>query len=205
MTRIDKPMRGRRATKRLDVTDLRAVLRDRRTWNALGVVAEFDDGDSHFELVTDDDGALIDILVEVELVPDQVRVMARMSGFAGGAGAGIWSIPAIGDEVIVAIPAGQIDFQPAIVGVLSSGGIPNGGGQGPAPGRTIIVAGEVLIHDGSGGAAELAKASELNDLRSYVAGHGHPVTVAGPLAGNTTGITPLPPTDYPGTEVLKGA
>jgi hypothetical protein len=211
MTRIDKPLRARRATKRLDLTDARKLLRDRRTWNALGIVTTPEDGGSHFELVEDDDGTLVDILIEVELVPDQITVSARLSGFAGGAGAGTWRIPALGDEVIVAIPAGQIDFQPAIVGVLSSGGIPNGGGQGPAPDRTIIVDAEVLVHDGSGGAGELAKASELNDLRAFVmqqfSGAGHVHGVSGASTNATTPVvTPVePPTaSYPGTSVLKG-
>lgn len=203
--RINRPKRGRRSTKRLDLTDLRRALRDRRTWNALGVVTVPEGGGPHYELVTED-GAVVDILIEVELVPDQIPVTARMSGFAGGSGAGIWTVPGVGDEVVVAMPAGQIDFQPAIVAVLSSGEVPAGGGQGPAPARTIIVNAEVLVHDGSGGAEPLAKVSELNHLKARLDAHGHPVTVAGPLTGSTTGITPLPPPEpYPGTEVLKGA
>jgi hypothetical protein len=211
MSRIDKPMRGRRATKRLDVTDMRKVLQDRRIWNGLGIVVEPEDGGAHFELVEDDDGTLIDILIEVELMPDQIPLLARLSGLSGGGGRGTWTIPNVGDEVIVACAAGQIDFQPAIMGVLSSGGIPNGGGQGPASNRTIIVDQKVLVHDGAGGAKKLAFADELNDLRAFTmqqfsgAGHGHGVSGA---ATNSTLpiVTPVdaPTTAYPGSQVLEG-
>jgi hypothetical protein len=68
--------------------------------------------------------------------------------------------------------------------------------------------GEILACAHGGTPVELAKASELNDLRAYVhaqfsgVGHGHPAP-----GGATTGTTPngaAPASDYPGTSVLKG-
>lgn len=216
--RIDRPKRGRRGAKRLDLSDMKDALKDRRVWNALGVVTVPEDGGDHFTFVHDAGGALVDILVEVSLMPDGADVSARMSGFGGGAGRGFWTVPAPGDEVVVALPAGRYDFQPAIVAVLSSRDIPNPSGQGPAPGRVVIVcaAGEqVMIHDGGGGAGAVALAAELNDFRESYLRHGHTVPIIG-AAGTTpttialpAGAPPLAPphalpsTAYPGTTVLK--
>lgn len=71
--------------------------------------------------------------------------------------------------------------------------------------------GKIEAREPDGTAVELAKASELNNLRAFVmqqfsgAGHVHAVSGAA-----TTAVTPvvlpvpLPSTDYPGTDVLKG-
>jgi hypothetical protein len=201
VTRLKKPRRGNRATKRLDLSDLRALLRDRRVWCAIGKVIDPDGNGQHFELVTNAGGALVDITVEVELQPSLQDVTCRMSGFAGTAGAGIWTVPAVGDEVIVAIPEGEIAFQPTIIGVLSTRNIPNGGGQGPAAARTIIVNGEVLVHDGSGGAVALALKSDVDNLADYITN-----TLTLPVSGATAGpIAGSPAPSATGTTVLKAS
>lgn len=68
--------------------------------------------------------------------------------------------------------------------------------------------GKIEARTAAGPAVELAKASELNDLRAFVAdqfsaiGHSH-ASPAGPTT-STVAIGTVPTTDYPGTEVLKG-
>lgn len=173
--------------KKLDLTDIRHVLRDRKQWAVLGVVVVPEGGDSHFQLV-EEDGDLVDILVEVETVPDGNDITARLGG--GAQGRGVYTIPSVGDEVVVVYPSGQIAFMPTIVALLSTNAIPNPSGEGPAENRTVIVNGEVLIHDGSGGAESLVKKTEF-DL------HKHP-TGTGPSG---------PPDNAPitGTEVLKAS
>lgn len=191
MTAIRQRMRRPKAAKRLPVAEFRELLRDHRMWCKLAIVYQPDDG-LHYELVTEG-STLVDILVEVETVPDRVPLTCRLGAIAGSSGKGIWSIPAVGDEVIVAVPDGQLDFIPSIVAQLSSGDIPNPSSQGPTTNRTVIVNGTVLIHDGSGGAAELPTMAEFK-------AHVHP-TGTGPSGVPTDPIPGLGP--ITGTTVLK--
>lgn len=169
MTRITKPKRGGRPTKRLDLTDIRHLLRDQRQWTALGVVVKPEDGGEHWEIVGG--GAGVDVMVEVELQPTQEIVTARLA-------AGMWIVPDVGDEVAVILPAGALDFMPIVTCILSHA-LP--AEQGPAPRRIVIARGpgtEVLIHDGNGGAEPLVKKSEFD-------GHKH---AAPTLVGASYGV-----------------
>lgn len=148
-----RPKRGRRGAKRIDLTDMRHLFKDGRVWTGLGVVVA-PNNEPHWQIVADEEtGDLLDVIVEVELQPSQVLVSARLR-------AGMWEVPALGDEVAVIIPDGAIDFQPVIVATLSSGVVP--AVQGPQPGRIVIVSGEVMIHDGNGGAEPLVRKSEFD-------------------------------------------
>ena len=181
MTRISKPYRGRKASKRFDLTDLRELLRDRRQWVAIGIVTVPEGASSHFE-ITD-----TDILVDVVLQPTLHDVTCRV-------GAGLWVVPAVGEEVVVTFPEGAMDFMPTIQGILSTGTVPasaGGGAQPPTPTRIAIVRPEVVVHDGPGGAAALptladyeAMRSKLNDLISKF----NALTL--PVSGATAGPTP---------------
>lgn len=217
--KVTKPMRGRRAAKRLDVAAIRDAVRDGRTWTGLALVQAPPEGGEHYELVVED-GVATDLLVEVSLMPDNIPLTARMSGFAGTAGAGVWSIPNIDDEVVLVLPMGDLGFMPMIVGVLASRSIPNpNDGQGPALNRTIIVNSEVLVHDGTGGAVPLALKSELVAVDNKYTEHIHQDSMTGPTgppiqAGTLTpnpGAPPpflspsgtaLDPADIVGTTVL---
>lgn len=188
MTRITKPMRGQRATKKLDLTDMRAVLRDRRMWSAIGTVFE-PEGDQHWEVVTGDDGSSVDIVIEVLLHPSEQPVTCRLR-------AGMWEVPDVDDEVIVLIPEGETDFMPIVIGRLSSNVVPTV--QGPEPGKLVIVNGQVLVHDGSGGAVALALKSDVDDLAEWSTTHFHPAS-----SGTTSPSTDPVPVAA-GTTVLLG-
>jgi len=152
-------VRGRKpkhARRRVDLTSLKDALRDGRVHTCLGLVTD-EDAPSHYEL----DGE--DLLVEVSLIPDETRVTARMGALGGGAGLGVWLIPPVGSEVAVLVPDGELEFGPVIVGVLSTGSLPNG----VAPDTIVIAQGKVLIHDGSGG-------TEPVILKSQYDAHTHP-------------------------------
>ena len=179
MARIGKKKRRRTGAKRLDLSDLRHVLKDRRCWVCMGVVTKPDGEASHYELITED-GAM-DVLVDVVTQPEEMDLTCRL------AGKDVWRIPNEGDEVVIVMPAGELAFMPIIVATLSTGDVPDGA----APGVTVIANTEVLIHDGAGGAEELVKKS------AYEA-HVHP-TGTGPsgVANNASA-----PTSY--TEILKG-
>lgn len=187
MTRIAKSMRGQRPTKRLPMAELAELLRraDRRVYTKLGVVVRPEGESSHFELVAED-GGVTDVLLEVELQPDRVEVTARLASSAGGPGRGLWTVPSVGAEVAVLIPDGALDWMPIVVGVLSSGAVP-AGEQGVAADRTIIVDGEVLIHDGAGGAESLVKRSELEAVNEALRVHTHLVQAVGEPTGPAGG------------------
>lgn len=200
----------KKPTKRMEVSAQREVLRDDRIWCKVGIVVKR--GASHFEL-TDDD-----LLIEVDLMPEEVEVTCRMGAVGGGAAAGYWFIPPVGSEVAVLIPDGEEADDLVIVGVLSTGELP----ADVAEGRVVVAGGEVYIHDGAGGAVALALKSDVDAVKSTFDGHRHHQfgypggiqdagTVFGTSVPKTTITTPAPgagPTDViaepAGTIVLKG-
>jgi hypothetical protein len=162
--RVRKRKRKRTRAKKLDLTDIRHVLKDKRQWIAMGVVFKPEGESSHFELVVED-GVLVDILVDVETVPEGADVTARLGGAA--LSHGIITIPAEGDEVALMMPSGEMAFLPVIVALLSTNQLPNPTGEGPAEGRTLILNAEVLVHDGTGATDQLVK-------KTAYAAHKHP-------------------------------
>ena len=201
-------MRRRKlGAKRLDMTQIAAAFADGRQWATLAIVTKQDGTSSHFELATEGD-TLVDILVDVETVPDGIDLTCRLAGGSGSQG--VWQIPAAGDEVIVVLPTGRVDFMPMIVGIMSGQSISNPSGQGPAAGRTVVCNSEVLVHDGDGGAVSLALKSDVqalkDDLDSHLTeynAHVHATAGLGTPSPPTVGsvVTPTTPT---GTTVLKG-
>lgn len=195
--RITKPKRARGGAKRLDLTDMRAAFADRRTWTAIGIVECPEGVAQHWEVVTED-GEAVDILVEVVLQPSQVGVTARLR-------AGIWEVPALGDEVAIIMPEGVPDFMPIIVCKLSTNHVPTV--QGPQPNRIVIESGEVFVHDGNGGAVSLALKSDVAEVRTKLNAHTHTVATTGTAtaqSGTAAVIIAGQQADAPtGTTVLK--
>jgi hypothetical protein len=194
--KITAPYRGRRASKRLDLTDMREVLRDRRVWTAIGRVV-VPAGETSHVAISDDD-----VLVDVVLQPTLQDITCRLA-------AGVWVVPAVGEEVIVVLPEGEMAFMPTIVAILSSGSAPTT--QGPAQGRIAIVRPEVVVHDGAGGAAALAMLSslqatvaKLNALIDKYKNHTHTgVTTGTGTSGLPSDATITHADSAVGTTVLK--
>ena len=199
--KLTKPYRGQRPTKRLDLSDMRELFRDRRAWCVVGRVTVPDGAAQHFE-ITD-----TDILVDVVTQPGLHDVTCRLA-------AGMWLLPDVGEEVVIAIPEGEMAFMPTVIGILSTGIVPSD--QGPTPQRIAIVRQEVVVHDGTGGAEELVRKGEFNTFRAWVeqqfdaaAGHKHAVTGAVTAAITTVAVTgtanpTIPVPTVAGTQVLKG-
>ena len=153
---LRRKKRRQKPKKRLDLTNMTRTLEGlgfvRGFFSCLGIVLAAEDGGTHFEL--DDE----DLMVEVELMPSQTQLTVRVGTVAGGGGGGIWKVPPVGAEVLVAIPDGDIDFQPTICSWYSSGQLPSDIGE-----NTLVVScppgGSVYIHDGSGGVDQLVKKS----------------------------------------------
>ena len=157
------------------------------TMTPLGVVQAAEDGGLHFAL---DEGVMV---VEVEFQPSGVQVTTVVGTVAGSFGAGVWAVPPVGSEVMVMIPDGDLDFQPTVVALTSSGSLPDGIAI-----NTIVVAappgGEVLIHDGSGGTEPLVTKSEHES-------HTHTGLLGG--TGSALASTTTPDSSISGTTVLK--
>lgn len=180
--------RQRKGTKRLDLTAMKAALKDQRAWACLGVVLEAQDSGNHFDI---DDNV---ISVEVDLQPSQEQITACVAAIGGSFGAGIYAIPPVGAEVYVLIPDGELDFCPVIIGLSSSGTLPSDIGV-----NTIVIAsppgGEVIIHDGSGSTEALVKKSEFD---GHTHGPGSFEAGGDPVAGTSAGASSVT-----GTTILK--
>lgn len=204
---------GRRGSQAIDEAGLRELGRDRRMWIKRGRVKKFEGETSHA------DQSAQDVLIDVELQPSGEPVLCRLGAAAGGVGWGIWAIPGEGTEVEVGIPDGELEMDPVILRILSSGQVPDG----LTPQRIIIVApagGEVLVHDGTANqAVPLAKRSELQAVVDIFNDHVH--YAGGAITDKPSTVpqippNPSPPPDYlppigystapspAGTSVLKG-
>lgn len=184
MSKVMRNKRKRRKpTKRFDMSEMIKALEDagfvRGFFSCLGVVKAAQDGGQHFDLDEED------LTVEVELMPSRMQISARVGTVAGGSGCGIWKVPPVGAEVLVAVPDGDMDFQPTIASWYSSGQLPEDIGE-----DVIVIAapagGKVLIHDGSGSVQPLVTKAEFD-------AHKHPTGVGlssipdnAPITGTTT-------------------
>lgn len=151
MPRITKPFRGQRPSKRLDLSDMRQLFRDTKLWCAIGIVTVEPGQTQHFEIT--DTCVVVDVVLQPSLQPVTCRLSSSM-----------WAIPAVGAEVLVLVPDGQVDFLPTIIDNYSAPPTT----QGPAVGSVIIVGEHVLVHDGPGGANPLPTLAEHNALVSKV-------------------------------------
>jgi hypothetical protein len=197
MTRISKPKRSGTGAKRLDLTDLRELLKDRRVWSAVGRVVMPEGATQHWQIVAHE-GANVDIEIEVVLQPSQVPVTARLRG------GGWWEVPALNDEVALLVPDGQLEFMPLVIGSLSSNRVPSV--QAPSPTCIVIAApagGKVYVHDGTGGAKPLAYKSDVEAVDAKYAGHVHLDSMGSPTSDPlASGVSPPPPAVDPTAGVI---
>lgn len=194
MTAIRRMTRRGAGAKRIDLSDIRDAIMGGMIQGAqvaFGVVSPTDEGDVPWS-IEEENGVPVDVLVDVELMPDGTDVTARLGSLGGGAGYGIWALPPEGTEVAVIIPMGQVDFMPIIVAVLSSRRVPDRIGENKlvivAQDRVEIIGEQVYISsDGEAG-------EPLVRLSQYQA-HFHPTGV-GPSGTPNNAATA-------GTTVLK--
>ena len=181
MSVIRKSKRPRHQKRRLDLSAMKEVLRDDRLWHARGKVVRGEDVQSWFI----DEG---DILVEVQLVPSEIEILAFLGSIAAG---GFWAITPVGTDVVVAFPDdGEIECEPILFATFSSGDVPNPPGEGPTETQLVIARASVLIHDGAGGTKALATEDHKHELpplvgASYGAG-GSGIDTFGASDDNTT-------------------
>ncbi|MCP3669516.1 MAG: hypothetical protein GY814_03595 [Gammaproteobacteria bacterium] len=182
--------RTHKAVKRPDLSGLKEAMKDGRAWCRLGIVLADDGEKPHFETVGGE------VLVDVELQPSEEEITCVVSSPVGGSGVGVYAVPPVGSEVIVAIPDGEIVFQPTIVGVMAAEGP-----DGLDDTTLVIVApsgGNILLHDGDNATESLARKSDMEALETHIDGHFHPAPL-GPT-GKPTVLSPVAAC----TSVLKG-
>lgn len=99
---------------------------------------------SHWEVNADGD-----LQVTVVAHDYGTPITALLGAIVGGAGKGVWMVPPLDTEVLVAFPGGDYEADGVIVGVLSTGSVPGALDDG----NVVIVGAPVFISDGAGGAA----------------------------------------------------
>lgn len=187
--------RGARAARRANMAEIRAALEDGKVWTGLGVVFA-PDGGSHYEVDAD-----IGVLVHVELMPAREPLLCRLGGLGEGGTRGVWRIPPVGTEVAVLIPSGELDDDPMIVGVLSSGGV-----HSALDDVTLVVSGpEIVIEVDSGSTVEIRQAGGTAVplvTREEFLSHTHATAGTGTPSPPVVGATPGSAVTFPGTTVL---
>lgn len=185
---ITQKHRTRTGSKRIDLSSLRELTQDSRYW--VGVALVVVEGESHYDL----DGE--DLIVHVEIQPLGTPVSCRMLAVAGGPNAGIWSVPPVGAEVLIALPNGELGGGGVLIGCLSTGNTPTNTAQNVI----VIAAGsKVLIHDGNGGAVPLATKADVQTVvdtyndHIHLGGDGSPTS----KATVTANLIPNPGTPPP--------
>lgn len=93
----------------VDNSALRTAAMDGKVWCGVGLVVKRQDESQHYEIA---DG---DVLVSVDLMPEGQPLWARLGGKYA------WRVPPVDSEVMLAIPAGELEQMPTIVCTLSSG------------------------------------------------------------------------------------
>jgi hypothetical protein len=207
-------------------SDMQEVLQDRRVWTGVGVVVKRPNDDAHYEIVKDSAGNPVDVLVEVDFMPNAEPVYARLGALSGGAGAGIWSIPPVGTEVVLALPGGELDGMPCIVGRLSSRNIPGALDADTLviinPKKVIIASQNDKVYLGSQDGTGCQPAAVADDLDTRLqtiesrlndlAGHTHaagtyavpgPTSVTGVSGPSTNAAITSPPSIKSTTTMVK--
>lgn len=155
---------------------------DGKLWTGVGLVVKRQGEDQHYEI---SDG---DVLVSVDLMPEGQPLWCRLGAGGGGLGGGVLRVPKVGAEVLVLVPRGELEEQPAIVAVLSSGSV-----DGDLDGDVLLVVNDkkVVIKStddqvilGGTSGKEIARKGDAVDIGSWA------VTVGG---GSVTGILVTPP------------
>lgn len=129
--------RARKSARRAsDFSDLKEVLKDGRVFVELATVQAHGTG-QHWSREDED------LLVEVVTCPRGRELVCRLGAAAGQASSGLWRVPAVGTEVVVAIPDGEPDHHPTIVACLSSGAAPARAGAD----KTLLAAPDAIELD----------------------------------------------------------
>lgn len=116
----------------MTLTAMRELFKDDKTWCLAARVALHDGETEHYEVTPE--GAMS---VSVRTHMHDVQINAILKG--GGAGIGIWFIPPIGTEVMIAFDGGEFEGDAYIAGI--HGDSPTG----LTPGKILIIGDNVTV------------------------------------------------------------
>lgn len=191
--------------KSLDPSDLKDLLRDRRVWVGLGVVVKRSEDSSHFEIA---DG---DVLVEVDLMPERTPIFARLAHWHG-----VWKIPAVGAEVMIAVAGGELEGDPMLIAELSAA-VPSALDE-----QTLVILGPQKVIVASTDAASkvylgtpdatgtepatlaTTLTNHLTAVKTYIDGHTHNYVDTNGVASTTAATTP-PLSESPSVPNIKAS
>lgn len=128
MSRVTRPMRGRKASKRIDTTALESLMGQGPVQVKIGKVFAPDAQTQHWKRQQFKDGGEC-IVIEVETIPDGSDLTCRLATWGSGGGNGGWAIPRVGTIVAVLVPEGVVEFHPLVIGVLDCNNVPLGVGE----------------------------------------------------------------------------
>jgi hypothetical protein len=112
--RIEGVRRRKKAARRIPEQEVRNLFQDGRVWCRKAQVIE-PDGGTHFYIHTDPRTGARKVMIEVETLPEGEDLTCQLCT------APTWYIPPPGTVVLVAMPSGEIDHCPEIVGISDSG------------------------------------------------------------------------------------
>lgn len=195
--RVTKALRGKPGAGSLDLAPIADFFaRRQKAQTAMGIVSSSDDNQPHFEVVVNDAGDVIDVTVDVDLMPSGRNITCRLMPGTG-------RIPAAGAEVAVIIPGGDATWMPICLGPLAYGASDRLGTDRHiifAPDRIEVIAPVVYISSDGAAGSPVATLADIQDLRGWAASHTHSGVTTG--SGSSLGPVVSPPTPD-GTSVLK--
>ena len=200
----DSSKRGSGGAKRIDLTELRAAMKDERAWASLGLVWLPPGETSHYDLEPDQSGTGTDVLVHVQQMPNGEPLLCRL------ACAGVWRIPPVGWEVDLIIPDGELEGGAYIVGAHSPGTVPAAldgdtlAAEAPqvnvkATAGDAVFEASGVVHIAQTGATEQGVAlggdlkTFLDGLKTWMNSHTHPTAGTGAPSAPTAAFSGAPP------------
>lgn len=173
----------------MSLSALRAALMDDRVHTVAGRTAVFDGEAEHFR--TNDDG---NVVVSCVTHNGEMPVWANLGPMAGAAGNGVWWIPDVGTEVMLASDGGDIEGEVYLVACFPTGAQAP---SGLAPGKVLVIGSEVEVRSAAGTAVALATKQDLQNHVDTFNSHVHVET------GGSTNAPTTPAGNPNGTSVLK--
>lgn len=195
--------------------NLKELLAPDEVWTVAARVAVHAGEKLHYH--TNEEG---DIVVSLLSLKHEVPINANLGALVSRPGVGIFQVPDVGVEVLVAFDWGDFGGEAYIVGYMTSGIAPKDlDGNDLAPGIILVVASQVqvsgadkvtvtsaaevdiiaprvVIANGPDDGSPVATLADLQAQRTFLAGHKHTVVTAA-AAGTWLSTAPTNPVSVP--------
>lgn len=154
----------------------------------LAATVQVHDGETQHWEVSDEGAMVVSVVTHQHAVP----IDALLKG-GGNDGKGVWFIPSVGTEVLIAFENGDFEGDAYIVGIF---------GHSPAglqPGTILVLGDNIEVRSVGGTARALAFKSDVEAVDNKYANHLHANALSGPTSTVIPVVPPtVPPTYTPG-------